>query len=85
MAFQLVTYGFLHDVHDLKHILFNCFGLWMFGRSVEARYGPKEYLAFFLAAVAVCRPGMARERVGRESATRADIRCSVHRAASPAC
>jgi membrane associated rhomboid family serine protease len=53
MAFQLITYGFLHDVQDLKHILFNGFALWMFGRSVEARYGPKEYLTFFLVTVAV--------------------------------
>ena len=51
MAFQLVTYGFLHS-YDFKHILFNCFGLWMFGRSVEGQYGKREYLAFFLAAVA---------------------------------
>lgn len=53
MAFQLVTYGFLHDVYDLKHILFNCFGLWMFGRFVELRYGRKEYLTFFLVAVVI--------------------------------
>jgi membrane associated rhomboid family serine protease len=52
MAFQLITYGFLHDVNDFKHILFNGFGLWMFGRTVEGRYGKREYLAFFLAAVA---------------------------------
>jgi membrane associated rhomboid family serine protease len=50
MAFQLVTYGFLHS-YDFKHILFNCFGLWMFGRSVEGPYGKREYLSFFLAAV----------------------------------
>jgi len=53
MAFQLVTYGFLHDPGDLKHILFNGFALWMFGRSVEARYGKKEYLTFFLVTVVV--------------------------------
>jgi len=53
MAFQLISYGFLHDVHDLKHILFNCFALWMFGRFVEMRYDRKEYLTFFLAAVVV--------------------------------
>ncbi len=53
MAFQLVTYGFLHDVHDLKHILFNGFALWMFGRSVEERYGAKEYLTFYFATVVV--------------------------------
>jgi rhomboid family protein len=53
MAFQLITYGFLHDVNDFKHILFNCFALWMFGRTVEMRYGAKEYLTFFLVTVAV--------------------------------
>lgn len=51
LVFELVTYGFLHDPGDLRHILFNCFALWMFGRAVEFRYGPREYLAFFLAAV----------------------------------
>jgi membrane associated rhomboid family serine protease len=50
MAFQLVTYGFLHS-YDFKHILFNCFGLWMFGRSVEEPYGKREYFCFFIAAV----------------------------------
>jgi membrane associated rhomboid family serine protease len=53
MAFQLITYGFLHDPDDLKHILFNGFALWMFGRSVETLYGRKEYLTFFLVTVAV--------------------------------
>ena len=52
-AFQLITYGFLHDPGDLKHILFNAFALWMFGRSVEQRYGKKEYLTFFLVTVVV--------------------------------
>ena len=50
-AFELLTYGFLHDTGDLKHILFNMVGLWMFGRSIEAKYGRQEYLVFFLAAV----------------------------------
>lgn len=49
--YELVTYGFLHDPDDLRHILFNCFGLWMFGRIVEQRAGRKEFLAFFLVAV----------------------------------
>jgi membrane associated rhomboid family serine protease len=49
--FQLLTYGFLHDVDDLRHIVFNMIGLWFFGRAVEYRYGPREYLAFFLIAV----------------------------------
>jgi membrane associated rhomboid family serine protease len=53
MAFQLVTYGFLHDPGDLKHILFNGFALWMFGRYVEQRYGNKEYLTFYFVTVVV--------------------------------
>ncbi|MEX2317087.1 MAG: rhomboid family intramembrane serine protease [Pirellulales bacterium] len=52
LAFELVTYAFLHDVDDIKHILFNGFALWMFGRTVEQRYGQKEFLTFFLAAAA---------------------------------
>jgi membrane associated rhomboid family serine protease len=49
--FELVTYGFLHDVNDLKHILFNGFALWMFGGTVEQRYGAKEYVTFFLTSI----------------------------------
>jgi membrane associated rhomboid family serine protease len=50
-AYQLLTYGFLHSPDDLWHILLNMFGLWMFGRQVEYRYGPREFLVFYLAAV----------------------------------
>ncbi len=49
--FEFLTYGFLHSTQDFKHILFNMFGLWMFGRAVEARYGRGEYLAFYLIAI----------------------------------
>jgi membrane associated rhomboid family serine protease len=52
LLFQLVTYGFLHSVSDFRHILLNMVGLWMFGRMVEDRYGSREYLTFFLVAVA---------------------------------
>ncbi len=49
--FELLTYGFLHDVWSFQHIIFNMIALWFFGRSVEYRYGRQEFLAFFLAAV----------------------------------
>jgi membrane associated rhomboid family serine protease len=49
--FEFLTYGFLHSPGDFKHILFNMFGFWMFGRTVEARYGRREYLAFYLTAI----------------------------------
>jgi membrane associated rhomboid family serine protease len=51
--FQLLTYGFLHDPSDLRHIVYNMIGLWFFGREVEYRYGRGEYLAFFLASIVV--------------------------------
>jgi membrane associated rhomboid family serine protease len=53
LFFQLVTYGFLHDPFRLQHIAFNMIALWFFGRSVEYRYGRREYLTFYLAAVVI--------------------------------
>lgn len=52
-VFELLTYGFLHDVWNLQHIVFNMIALWFFGRSIEYRYGKREYLAFFLVSVVV--------------------------------
>jgi membrane associated rhomboid family serine protease len=49
--FELLTYGFLHDVWHFQHILFNMITLWFFGRAVEYRYGKREYFTFFLVAV----------------------------------
>jgi membrane associated rhomboid family serine protease len=50
-AFRLLTYGFLHSTDAIQHILFNMFGLWMFGREVEYRYGRRQFLAFYLMAI----------------------------------
>ena len=49
--YEFVTYGFLHDPQDLKHIIFNMLGFWIFGRAVEQRCGRNEYLLFFLASI----------------------------------
>lgn len=46
---QLLTYGFLHG--DLTHILFNMFGLWMFGRELEQLWGSQRFLIYFLTCV----------------------------------
>ena len=48
---QLVTYGFLHDLRGLQHILFNMFGLWMFGRDLERLMGPRRFLTYYLTCV----------------------------------
>ena len=52
-AYQLLTYGFLHDPWHMMHIVGNMIGLWFFGRYVEERYGKREYLTFFLVSVVV--------------------------------
>jgi membrane associated rhomboid family serine protease len=52
-AYQLLTYGFLHSTTDLWHIVLNMFALWLFGREVEMKYGKREFLAFYLAAIVV--------------------------------
>ncbi len=48
---RLVTYGFCHA--SLNHLIFNMFGLWMFGRLVESVRGARETLAFYLLALVV--------------------------------
>ena len=51
MWWQFLGYGFAHDVSNLNHLLFNMFGLFVFGRDVEARLGRQEFLKFYLLAV----------------------------------
>lgn len=52
---QIVTHMFMHG--DLMHILFNMFGLWMFGTIIEQRLGTKRFLQFYFLSglgAAVC-------------------------------
>lgn len=51
LCYQLLTYGFLHSLDDVGHILVNMLILWMFGREIEQRYGKREFLAFYLCAI----------------------------------
>lgn len=53
MWWQFLTYGFVHDTQGIRHILFNMFGLFIFGRMVERRIGGSEFLKFYLAAIIV--------------------------------
>lgn len=54
-AWQLVTYGFVHAPLDtslgLAHILLNMYGLYLFGRDMEARYGRAEFLRLYLVLI----------------------------------
>ncbi|MFT3826455.1 MAG: rhomboid family intramembrane serine protease [Chitinophagaceae bacterium] len=45
---QIFTYMFMHDPSGIFHILFNMFGLWMFGSTLEDVWGAKKFLAFYL-------------------------------------
>ncbi len=46
---QLVTYSFLHG--DFMHILFNMFGLWMFGARIEHMLGSRRFSIFYFVCV----------------------------------
>ncbi len=45
--YQLVTHMFTHG--GLAHILFNMFGLWIFGSVLEKLWGGKRFLVFYFA------------------------------------
>lgn len=42
---QLFTYLFLHG--GTLHLLFNMFTLWMFGRTLEAEWGTRQFLKYY--------------------------------------
>ncbi len=44
-VYQLVTSMFLHG--SPMHIIFNMYGLWMFGQMIENYYGAKRFLTFY--------------------------------------
>lgn len=48
---QVITYAFLHDPHGLAHIFFNMFALFMFGRALEAYWGGRRFVMFYLVCV----------------------------------
>jgi membrane associated rhomboid family serine protease len=50
---QLLSYGFIHDQSTVAHVLFNMFGLWVFGTDVEGVYGRAEFLRFYLVTMVV--------------------------------
>lgn len=48
---QILTYAFLHDPASIAHLLFNMFGLWMFGTEIERYVGPWRLLTCYFASV----------------------------------
>jgi len=50
---QLVTFQFLHSYPWPFHVLFNCLGLYFFGRPVEEMLGGRRFLSlYFLSGIA---------------------------------
>jgi membrane associated rhomboid family serine protease len=49
LPWQLLSYAFLHA--NGSHLAVNMFGLWMFGRDVEALLGKAHLLKLYLASV----------------------------------
>ena len=45
---QFITYMFMHDPMNIMHVLFNMFGVYMFGRILEQVWGPKRFLLFYM-------------------------------------
>jgi membrane associated rhomboid family serine protease len=45
---QIISYAFLHSTQDYMHLLFNMWGLWMFGEAVEYQVGPRRLLILYL-------------------------------------
>ena len=48
---QVVTYGFLHEVQNYAHIFFNMFALFMFGSDIERSMGVTRYLTYYFVCI----------------------------------
>jgi membrane associated rhomboid family serine protease len=47
MPWQLLTYAFVHA--GVPHLVFNMFGVYMFGSDLERVWGPRRYLVYYVA------------------------------------
>jgi membrane associated rhomboid family serine protease len=48
-VWQLLTFQFLHSTPWPWHVLFNCLGLYFFGRPVEERLGSKKFILLYVS------------------------------------
>ncbi len=52
---KFLTYGFAHAPMDSSirfwHVAFNMYGMWLFGREVEQRYGKREFIFAYCGLV----------------------------------
>ena len=47
-VWQVATYMWLHAPDSVLHLLFNMFGLWMFGSQVASAWGTRRFLQYYL-------------------------------------
>ncbi len=47
---QYITHMFMHSQQTYMHIVFNMFGLWMFGSPLEQMWGRNKFLFFYFSA-----------------------------------
>ena len=52
-VWRLITTAFCHNRFGIWHIVFNMLFLYWFGQFVEATYGSREFLCFYLVAAVV--------------------------------
>lgn len=50
---KFLTAGFAHSPDGPWHVFWNMYGLWLFGREVENKYGGPEFLRMYLGFVVV--------------------------------
>lgn len=50
-AWELVTYGFVHDALNPWHLVVNMITLWFFGRVIEEVMGRAEFFRFYFTAI----------------------------------
>jgi membrane associated rhomboid family serine protease len=49
LPWQLISYAFLHG--NITHLVFNMYGLWMFGSELEYLLGSKSFLQLYFASI----------------------------------
>jgi membrane associated rhomboid family serine protease len=56
-VWRLLTSAFCHHPDAVLHLVFNMFGLWIFGSMIESIYGSREFVRFYLTAAFVSAVG----------------------------
>ena len=51
--YRFLTHGFCHDLNSVWHLLGNMLGLFFLGQAVEALYGKREFLFFYLTSILI--------------------------------